>query len=107
MYSRTNCSIRSSKVPVLVFSLMHRASHLSTTSATQGLNGYNQAFGGLTTRMTSSLQTGQMWFWSKNWIMMNWENDGVDFHGHLILMEVRPRAAQHGGATKQYGAGDT
>ena len=63
----------------------------------------NQAFGGLTTRMTSSLQTGQMWFWSKNWIMMNWENHGVDFHGHLILMEVRPRAAQHGGATKQYG----
>jgi hypothetical protein len=40
MCSRTNCSMRSSKISVFVFALMPPISHLAANSATQGVNSY-------------------------------------------------------------------
>jgi hypothetical protein len=59
----------------------------------------NAAFQVLTTQMTSLLRPGLMWFWAKDWAMTNFEEDGVTFAGRPVLMETRPRAALHGGAT--------
>jgi hypothetical protein len=45
MCSRTNCSMRSSKISVFVFALMPPISHLAANSATQGVNSYVGAEG--------------------------------------------------------------
>src|SRR5207237_396812 len=57
------------------------------------------AFSELNTAATSVLPAGVMWFWSRDWLMFD-QSDGA-FDGRLMLVDVRPRASHHGGATRR------
>jgi hypothetical protein len=60
----------------------------------------NEAFAPLTAHATSVLPTGMMWFWARHWYMTQREADGVSFDRQLLLVQARPRVAQHGGQTR-------
>jgi hypothetical protein len=44
------------------------------------------------------LQTGQMLFWARQWYQVA---EGIEWKEAPILVEVRPRASQHGGHTEE------
>jgi hypothetical protein len=48
--------------------------------------------------LTSVLKTGQMVFWARQWFQLA---DGYDWKEAPIIVEVRPRASQHGGHTEE------
>jgi hypothetical protein len=54
-------------------------------------------FAGIKVKLTSRLQRGQMLFWAREWYQ---EGGEYNFKEAPLVVNVRPRASQHGGKTR-------
>ena len=61
------------------------------------LTGHVRQFEKVTVKLTSRLGRGQMLFWAREWHQTEGE---YDFREAPIVVNVRPRASQHGGKTR-------
>jgi hypothetical protein len=51
------------------------------------------------TRLTARLQKGQMLFWAREWLVL--DPTLGELSAAPLVLEVRPRASQHGGETRK------